>query len=170
MASDVASKRLWHEYRLLYSHPPEGILAYPIDEAKPFVWEAFIDGPKDTPFEGGVFPAILDFPKDYPLSPPKMKFLGDIFHPNVYPNGEVCISILHPPGDDPNHYESASERWSPIQSIEKILISVMSMLAEPNDESPANVEAAKMWRDNRAQFEDKVKDGIWKSLGLEVKK
>lgn len=47
----------------------------------------------------------------------------------VYANGEVCISILHPPGDDPNHYESASERWSPIQSVEKILISVMSMLA-----------------------------------------
>lgn len=47
----------------------------------------------------------------------------------MYANGEVCISILHPPGDDPNHYESASERWSPIQSVEKILISVMSMLA-----------------------------------------
>jgi hypothetical protein len=52
----------------------------------------------------------------------------------VYPSGLVCISILHPPGDDPNHYEHASERWSPIQSVEKILISVMSMLAEPNDE------------------------------------
>jgi len=60
----------------------------------------------------------------------------------VYPNGEVCISILHPPGEDPNRYETSDERWSPVQSIEKILISVMSMLAEPNDESPANIEAA----------------------------
>jgi ubiquitin-conjugating enzyme E2 G2 len=84
----------------------------------------------------------------------------------VYPSGEVCISILHPPGDDPNHYESASERWSPIQSVEKILISVMSMLAEPNDESPANVEAAKMWRDNREQFNEKVRNQVLKSLGL----
>jgi ubiquitin-conjugating enzyme E2 G2 len=68
---------------------------------------------------------------------------------SVYPNGEVCISILHPPGDDPHQYEQASERWSPIQSVEKILISVMSMLAEPNDESPANVDCARMWREKR---------------------
>jgi len=47
----------------------------------------------------------------------------------VYANGEVCISILHAPGDDPNSYESASERWSPVQSVEKILLSVISMLA-----------------------------------------
>jgi ubiquitin-conjugating enzyme E2 G2 len=53
----------------------------------------------------------------------------------------VCISILHPPGEDPNHYEMSSERWSPVQSVEKILLSVMSMLAEPNDESGANIDA-----------------------------
>ena len=53
----------------------------------------------------------------------------------------MCISILHPPGDDPNHYELSSERWSPVQSVEKILLSVMSMLAEPNDESGANIDA-----------------------------
>jgi ubiquitin-conjugating enzyme E2 G2 len=84
----------------------------------------------------------------------------------VYPNGVVCISILHPPGDDPNHYEHASERWSPIQSVEKILISVMSMLAEPNDESPANVDAARMWRERRPEFENKVKLDVRRSLGL----
>ena len=59
----------------------------------------------------------------------------------MYKDGTVCISILHPPGDDPNHYESSSERWSPVQSVEKILLSVMSMLAEPNDESGANIDA-----------------------------
>lgn len=74
-----------------------------------------------------------------------MKFTCELFHPNsnarsarqqnklliflVYPDGRVCISILHPPGDDPNQYESSSERWSPVQSIEKILLSVVSMLA-----------------------------------------
>lgn len=84
----------------------------------------------------------------------------------VYPSGLVCISILHPPGDDPNHYEHASERWSPIQSVEKILLSVMSMLAEPNDESPANVEAAKMWRDRRPEYEQRVRDGVRRMLGL----
>jgi len=84
----------------------------------------------------------------------------------VYPNGLVCISILHAPGDDPHHYEQASERWSPIQSVEKILISVMSMLAEPNDESPANIEAAKMWRERRAEFDGKVREGVRRSLGV----
>lgn len=73
-----------------------------------------------------------------------MKFTCDLFHPNsksvfwylirfyailVYSDGRVCISILHPPGDDPNQYESSSERWSPVQSVEKILLSVVSMLA-----------------------------------------
>ena len=47
----------------------------------------------------------------------------------VYPDGKVCISILHTPGDDPTGYESSSERWSPVQSVEKILLSVLSMLA-----------------------------------------
>jgi ubiquitin-conjugating enzyme E2 G2 len=63
-------------------------------------------------------------------------------------------------------YEQASERWSPIQSVEKILISVMSMLAEPNDESPANVDAARMWRDKRKEYEDVVRGNVRKSLGL----
>jgi ubiquitin-conjugating enzyme E2 G2 len=91
-------------------------------------------------------------PPDYPLSPFKMKFDPPLFHPNsmpirlvillpvvrtlmmgacfpVYPDGNVCISILHTPGDDPLMYEQASERWSPVQSVEKVLLSVISMLA-----------------------------------------
>ncbi|KAL6954350.1 Ubiquitin-conjugating enzyme E2 14, partial [Sarracenia purpurea var. burkii] len=59
-----------------------------------------------------------------------------------YPDGHVCISILHPPGDDPNGYELASERWSPVHTVESIVLSIISMLSSPNDESPANVEAA----------------------------
>lgn len=99
-------------------------------------------GPAGTPYEGGVFPALISFPRDYPLSPPQMRFTCKVFHPNVYADGRVCISILHPPGDDPNMYESSSERWSPVQSVEKILLSVISMLAEPNDESGANIDAS----------------------------
>jgi len=95
-----------------------------------------------------------------------MTFTPPVFHPNIYPSGLVCISILHPPGDDPNHYEQANERWSPIQSVEKILLSVMSMLAEPNDESPANVEAAKMWRERREEYVRRVKREVRAGLGL----
>lgn len=166
MASTLATKRLFQEYKLLTSSPPDGITAGPISENNLLHWEALIAGPSDTPYAGGIFPASLIFPPDYPLSPPVMKFLCDIWHPNVYANGTVCISILHAPGEDPNHYESASERWSPIQSTEKILISVMSMLAEPNDESPANVEAAVMWRERRGEFERVVRERVRRGLGL----
>ncbi|RXM28974.1 Unconventional myosin-X [Acipenser ruthenus] len=123
-------------------------------------------GPEDTCFEGGVFPAILSFPSDYPLSPPKMRFTCEMFHPNIYPDGRVCISILHAPGDDPMGYESSAERWSPVQSVEKILLSVVSMLAEPNDESGANVDASKMWREEREQFFKIAEQIVKKSLGL----
>lgn len=82
MGSNVAQKRLFHEYKNLSTNPPEGITAGPITEDDMFHWEALIQGPEGTPFEGGVFAAELKFPKDYPLSPPTMKFLGGVWHPN----------------------------------------------------------------------------------------
>lgn len=117
-----------------------------------------------------------------------MQFTCDLFHPNIYPDGRVCISILHSPGDDPTGYETSAERWSPVQSVEKILLSVISMLAgkpysyffcrailgysilEPNDESAANVNAAKMWREDRSQFERIADNLVRKTLGLPQKK
>jgi ubiquitin-conjugating enzyme E2 G2 len=90
MASSVASKRLFSEYKSLLTSPPDGITAGPVNEDDLFAWEALIQGPEGTPFEGGIFPAELKFPKDYPLNPPKMKFLGEIWHPN----GMSCASAL----------------------------------------------------------------------------
>lgn len=84
----------------------------------------------------------------------------------VFVDGRVCISILHAPGDDPMGYELSAERWSPVQSVEKILLSVVSMLAEPNDESGANVDAAIMWREQREEFNKIAKRIVRKSLGL----
>ena len=81
----------------------------------------------------------------------------------VYPDGRVCISILHAPGDDPSGYELASERWSPVQSVETILISIISMLSCPNDESAANIDAAKQWRDDREGFRKQVARIVRKS-------
>ena len=78
MASSSASKRLFKEYRGLSSDPPEGITAGPVTEDDMFVWEALVQGPEGTPFEGGIFPAELKFPKDYPLAPPTMRFTCEI--------------------------------------------------------------------------------------------
>ena len=99
----------------------------------------------------------MKFPSSYPHLPPTLKFVTPIFHPNVYENGEVCISILHPPEDDKYGYESASERWSPVQTPETILLSVISMLSSPNDESPANIEAGKLWRNDKKEFRKRVR-------------
>lgn len=85
----------------------------------------------------------------------------------VYPSGEVCISILHAPGEDRWGYESAAERWSPVQTPETILISVISMLGSPNDESPANVEAAKLLREDEKAFKRRVRQCVRASLGEE---
>lgn len=83
MAVHIAQKRLFHEYKNLSTNPPEGITAGPVSEDDMFYWEALIQGPEGTPFEGGVFAAELKFPKDYPLSPPTMKFVGGgVWHPN----------------------------------------------------------------------------------------
>lgn len=95
-----------------------------------------------------------------------MKFTSKMFHPNVYQDGLVCISILHAPGDDPNGYETPAERWSPVQSVEKVLLSVLSLFAEPNVESAANVDAAKMLRENRSEFNRLAFESVKASLGL----
>ncbi|KAJ5261056.1 Ubiquitin-conjugating enzyme E2 15 [Penicillium angulare] len=116
-------------------------------------------------FAGGFFRARLSFPTEYPHMPPKMKFESPLFHPNIYPNGDVCISILHPPEEDKYGYESAAERWSPVQTPETILLSVISMLSSPNDESPANVEAARLWREDPAEFKKRVRRCVRESLG-----
>jgi ubiquitin-conjugating enzyme E2 G2 len=78
----LGAKRLFSEYRTLSQDSPEGITAGPVSEDNMFVWEALIQGPEGTPFDGGIFPAELKFPKDYPLSPPTMRFTCDMYHPN----------------------------------------------------------------------------------------
>ncbi|KAF3653559.1 Ubiquitin-conjugating enzyme E2 7 [Capsicum annuum] len=140
----------------LCKKPVDGFSAGLVDECNLFEWSVTIIGPPDTLYDGGFFNAIMSFPQNYPNSPPTVKFTSEMWHPNVYSDGKVCISILHPPGDDPNGYELASERWSPVHTVESIMLSIISMLSSPNDESPANVEAAKEWRDNRDEFKKKV--------------
>jgi len=156
MSSDQASLLLKRQLKDLQKNPVEGFSAGLVDESNIFEWEIMIIGPQDTLYEGGFFKAIMTFPSTYPLEPPKLVFKSEMFHPNVYPSGEVCISILHPPGEDKWGYEKANERWLPIHTVETILISVISMISSPNDESPANIEAAKMWREDPAGFKKVV--------------
>ena len=84
----------------------------------------------------------------------------------VYADGKVCISILHPPGTDQfNEQETADERWRPILSVEAVLISICSMLMqkEPNLDSPANIDAAVMFKENRKQYKREVRKCVERS-------
>ena len=147
----------------LSRHPIEGFSAGLVDDCNVFEWQVTVMGPPDTLYEGGFFTCNMTFPNDYPNSPPKVKFVSEMWHPNVYQDGRVCISILHSPGDDPHGYEDASERWSPVQTVETIMLSIISMLSSPNDESPANLDAAKEFREDYTAFKKRVARCVRKS-------
>ena len=132
-----------------------------------YKWDICIFGPNDTPYEGGIFRAEMEFPKDYPNHPPTMKFIDDVYHPNIYPDGKVCISILHD-GVDEFGYESSAERWLPTHGVSSVLMSIISMISEPNIESPANIDAGVMFRDNKVGFNKKVYECVIKTQELFV--
>lgn len=125
----------------------------------------YIEGPNETEYEGGIFQAKMTFPEDYPYSPPKIQFTSDFWHPNVYKDGKVCISILHPPGFDPmNQQERPEERWSPAQSPETILLSIISLLSDPNLSSPANIDASVELKNSKNKYKERIKKTVEKSL------
>jgi ubiquitin-conjugating enzyme E2 R len=87
---------------------------------------------------------------------PDFKFIRPLYHPNIYPDGRLCISILHPPGDDEMSGETAAERWSPVQRVETVLISILSLLDDAEVSSPANVDAGVMLRNKPTEYKDMV--------------
>ncbi|KAI5862926.1 ubiquitin-conjugating enzyme/RWD-like protein [Durotheca rogersii] len=116
-------------------------------------------------FNGGYFKAEMTFTEEYPYQPPTFRFLIPIYHPNIYPDGKLCISILHTPGEDITSGEQASERWTPLQGVESVLRSVLLLLDDPEINSPANVDAGVMYRDNREAYNKKAKEIVERSKG-----
>lgn len=99
--------------------------------------------PDDTPWEGGTFKLTLNFTEDYPNKPPVVKFVSRLFHPNVYNDGGICLDILQ-------------SNWSPIYDISAVLTSIQSLLCDPNPNSPANSEAARLFQENRREYNKRV--------------
>lgn len=117
----------------------------------------------DSAFNGGYFKAEMVFTEEYPYQPPKFRFLIPIYHPNIYPDGQLCISILHRPGEDLMSGEEASERWSPLQGVESVLRSVLLLLDDPEINSPANVDASVMYRDQRPAYVKRAQETVERS-------
>jgi ubiquitin-conjugating enzyme E2 G1 len=140
MSSSASAALLGRQLKQIQTQKDLPGISCGLVDSNVYEWEVMLMISDDIKFYGGgFFRTRLSFPKEYPLMPPKMKFETPIFHPNIYENGDVCISILHPPEEDKYGYEKASERWSPVQSPETIL------------------EAAKLWRDNPQEFRKRTR-------------
>jgi ubiquitin-protein ligase len=150
----MALKRLGNEYKHYVKDPNPLYIVSP--EENFLKWNFTIFGPEDTLYENGIFSGNIIFTIEYPNKAPKVKF-NNIIHPNIYKNGDVCISILHD-GEDQYGYEKINERWSPAQNVNSIMLSIISMLSAPNFDSPANIDASVLWKDNP----DKYKLEIYK--------
>lgn len=149
-----SSKRLAVEYANMKKTPNAHFQAQP-SEMNIQNWTFSITGPEGTYYHNKTYEGILNFPNDYPFSPPTMAFTTIPYHPNVYVDGKVCISILHG-GTDETGYELQSMRWSPVQNIQSILMSVLSLLSDPNPDSAANMEASQMYRNDKEAFKAKI--------------
>ncbi|KAF8677231.1 hypothetical protein HU200_046709 [Digitaria exilis] len=105
-----------------------------------FHWQATIMGPSDSPYSGGVFLVTIHFPPDYPFKPPKVAFKTKVFHPNINSNGNICLDIL-------------KEQWSPALTVSKVLLSICSLLTDPNPDDPLVPEIAHMCKTDRLRYE-----------------
>ncbi|KAH0460029.1 hypothetical protein IEQ34_010692 [Dendrobium chrysotoxum] len=135
----MASKRILKELKDLQKDPPTSCSAGPVAEDM-FHWQATIMGPPDSPYAGGVFLVTIHFPPDYPFKPPKVAFRTKVFHPNINSNGSICLDIL-------------KEQWSPALTISKVLLSICSLLTDPNPDDPLVPEIAHMYKTDRAKYE-----------------
>ena len=133
----------------LMKNPVDGFSAGLTDENNIYEWSVTVIGPPDTLYEGGFFTAILSFPRDYPQSPPVCKFKSEMWHPNVYPDGKVCISILHSPGDDPS---GVSRRGGPLHTG-RPSASIISMLPPTTRAPPTRTRPRREGRQGGLQEE-----------------
>lgn len=108
-------------------------------------WSAGIPGPINTPWAGGVYTLDIHFPDTYPMGPPLVVFTPALFHPNIYPNGTVCLDLLTPQG------------WNPQYTVAHVLVNVQTLLCNPNPTSPAQVEAFNLYVNDHAKYEQVVR-------------
>ena len=136
MSSPLAIKRIQNELTELNKEPVPNCSAGPIDDSNIMKWQATIFGPEDTPYHGGVFMLLIDFTNEYPFKPPRVIFKTPIYHCNINSSGGICLDIL-------------KDNWSPALNISKLLLSICSLLAEPNPNDPLVPEIAELLRKNK---------------------
>ncbi|UNI23626.1 E2 ubiquitin-conjugating enzyme [Purpureocillium takamizusanense] len=135
--------RLQTELMTLMTSPAPGVSAFPSADGNLLSWTATIEGPDDTPYAGLTFKLSFAFPSNYPYAAPTVLFKTPIYHPNVDFSGRICLDIL-------------KDKWTAAYNIQTVLLSLQSLLGEPNNASPLNGEAAELWDKDPQEFKTKV--------------
>jgi ubiquitin-conjugating enzyme E2 A len=151
VGQSASTLRLLSDLKAISQEPPDGCSASPQSEDNLYVWSATVFGPDETPWEGGVFSLRITFGEQYPEKPPRVRFTSEMFHPNVYSDGTLCMDIIQ-------------DAWSPCHSVCTLLTSIQSLLCDPNPASPANPEAAKLFTDDSIAYARKVRRLAQKSV------
>jgi ubiquitin-conjugating enzyme E2 D len=137
-------QRIQKELLEIQRDPPANCSAGPEGDDL-YEWQASIMGPRDSPYQGGVFWLKIHFPKDYPFKPPKVMFLTKIYHPNISSSGAICIDIL-------------KDNWSPALTISKVLLCICSLLDDPNPDDPLVPDIAELFKNDRDAYNVKARD------------
>jgi ubiquitin-conjugating enzyme E2 D/E len=144
MSKNRSLKRINKEIEELEKDPPTNCSAGPIDD-KLVDWEATIIGPSESPYAGGIFKLTIHFGERYPFKPPKIKFITNIFHPNIDAWGNICLDILN-------------VNWSPALTVTKLLLSISSLLTDPNPNDPLSKSAADLYLKDINEFNRKARE------------
>mmetsp|Transcript_42782 Transcript_42782/g.100466 ORF Transcript_42782/g.100466 Transcript_42782/m.100466 type:complete len:156 (-) Transcript_42782:571-1038(-) len=142
--ASVLPRRIVKETQRLIADPVIGISATPYADNLRY-FSVAIEGPKDSPFENGVFQLELFLPASYPMEPPKVRFLTKIYHPNVDKLGRICLDIL-------------KDKWSPALQIRTVLLSIQALLSAPNPDDPLDNDVAEVWQKNEQEALRRAKD------------
>ena len=157
LLSQMALKRLHAEWSKWQKDDMTHISASPVmakeiapngkvvEEPDMFRWVATIVGPERTPYEGGIFKLQIDIPDKYPMVPPSVKFVTKIYHPNISTEGIICLDIL-------------KHMWSPALDLAKTLLSILSILSDPNAKDPLNGEAGRSYLQDRPTFDSTARE------------
>ena len=133
--------RLESEILEMKTDPPANCSAGPSDSDDIGIWSGHISGPLGTPYEGGFFKLAIRFPASYPFVPPSVRFITRIYHCNISPSGDICLDVL-------------KENWSPALTISKLLLSICSLLSEPNPSDPLVPEIADQLRSDKVHHDN----------------
>jgi ubiquitin-conjugating enzyme E2 D len=134
----MANIRLTKEFANMSKNPPDNCSAGIVGDDL-YHWTATIIGPPDSPYAGGIFNLDIHFPMNYPFKPPKCNFTTKIYHPNINSAGSICVDIL-------------KDNWSPALTLSKVLLSICSLLTDPNPDDPLEPTIARQYISNLPSF------------------